>query len=226
MRRFVILLPLLASTVAHAQFVYPKSSDNQQAVPGTYAEDPFITKYRQRFFAALRGDFATFNKAYDEIEAMTKKDPKDARALVWLGNGQTIKAIRLNLMGQKDAAADLLSSSRRILDAAVALKPKDYNIYMMRSATLYAQGQYIANQPMPRANWEKIRDDCLSLIKYMGPKVKGASVHVKGETYGELGIAYVRLGEKAKARAAFQKIIELVPGTEYEARARKEIAAL
>jgi len=219
-------MTLVAATAAHAQFVYPKPSDNQQAVSGTYAEDPFITKYRQRFFAALRGDFATFNKAYEEIETMTKKDPRDARALVWLGNGQTIKAIRMNLMGQQDAATQLLAESRKNLDRAVALKPKDYNIYMMRSATLYAQGQYIANQTMPRENWEKIRDDCLSLIKYMGPKVKGASVHVKGETYGELGIAYLKLGEKAKAKAAFQKIVELVPGTSYDERARKELAAL
>jgi tetratricopeptide (TPR) repeat protein len=219
-------MTLVAAAAAHAQFVYPKPSDNQQAISGTYAEDPFITKYRQRFFAALRGDFATFNKAYEEIETMTKKDPRDARALVWLGNGQTIKAIRMNLMGQQEAAAKLLADSRTNLDRAVALKPKDYNIYMMRSATLYAQGQYIANQPMPRENWEKIRDDCLSLIKSMGPKVKGASVHVKGETYGELGIAYLKLGEKAKAKAAFQKISELVPGTSYDERARKEIREL
>lgn len=226
MRRFLTFVTLVAATAGHAQFVYPKPSDNQQAIPGTYSEDPFITKYRQRFFAALKGDFATFSTAYDEIEAMVKKDPKDARALVWLGNGQTIKAIRLNLMGQQDAAAKLLATSRKNLDAAVALQPKNYNIYMMRSATLYAQGQYIGNQTMPRENWEKIRDDCLSLIKYMGPKVKGASVHVKGETYGELGIAYLKLGEKAKAKAAFQKIVELVPGTSYDERARKEIAGL
>jgi tetratricopeptide (TPR) repeat protein len=109
---------------------------------------------------------------------------------------------------------------------AVALRPKDYNVYMMRAATLYAQGQYLPNLTMPRSNWEHIRDDCLALIKEMGPRVKGASTHVQGETYGELGIAYLRLGEKDKARAAFRKILELTPGTSYEERAKKELATL
>lgn len=226
MRRFLLPLTLLAASAAHGQFVYPKASDNVQKKTGTYVEDPFITEYRQKFFAALRGDFKTFNAGFAEIEAMTKKDPKDARALVWLGNGQTIKAIKANLMGQKDVVAKLLEDSRKNVDAAVALRPKDYNIYMMRSATLYAQGQYLPNLTMPRSNWEHIRDDCLALIKEMGPRVKGASTHVQGETYGELGIAYVRLGEKDKARAAFRKILELTPGTAYEERAKKELATL
>ena len=226
MRRVLPFLLLAAASVANAQFVYPKDSEHAQKRPGTYVEDPFITEYRQKFFAALRGDFRTFNAAYAEIEAMTKKNPKDARALVWLGNGQTIKAIRASLLGQRDAAATLLDDSRRNVDAAVALKPKDYNIYMMRSTTLYAQAQYVPSIPVPRSNWEHIRDDCLALLKEMGPRVAGASTHVQGEAYGELGIAYLRLGEKEKAKAAFAKIVELTPGTAYAERAKKELAAL
>lgn len=228
MRGLLPLVTLLAlASAAHGQFVYPKPSDNKQAVPGTYVEDPFITKYRQRFFAALRGDFKTFDTAYAEIEAMTKKDPKDARALVWLGNGQTIRAFRMFFMGQKEPAFKLLEVSRNTLDHAVALKPKDYNIYMMRAATLFAQGQYMPPAAVPKSSWEKLRDDCLALIKEMGPdRMVKASVHVRGEAYGELGVAYTKLGETAKAKAAFQKVAELNPGTAYETRAKKELAAL
>lgn len=212
--------------MAHAQFVYPKPGDNVQKKPGTYVEDPFITEYRQKFFAALRGDFKTFNAGYAEIVAMVEKNPKDPRALVWRGNGKTIKAIRANMMGQKDEAAKLLAESRQDVDAAVALKPKDYNIYMMRATTLYAQAQWVPTQPVPRSNWEHIRDDCLALIKEMAKKMPDASVHVQGEAYGELGIAYVKLGEKAKAREAFNKILQLTPGSAYAERATKELAAL
>ena len=226
MRRPLALALILAAATAHGQFVYPKAADNVQKKPGTYVEDPFITEYRQKFFAALRGDFKTFNAAYAEIDAMVRKNPKDARALVWLGNGQTIKAIKANLLGRKDEAAGLMAESRKNVDAAVALRPKDYNIYMMRATTLYAQAQYAPNIPVPRSNWEHIRDDCAALLKEMGPRVGGASTHVQGEAYGELGIAYLRLGEKEKARQAFAKILELTPGSAYAERATKEIAAL
>ncbi len=226
MRRLPFFALLAAASSAHAQFVFPKASEHEQKRPGTYVEDPFITEYRQKFFAALHGDFKTFDAAYVEIDAMVRKNPRDARALVWLGNGQTIRAIKASFKGQREEAASLLAESRKNVDAAVALKPKDYNIYMMRATTLYAQAQYVPGIPVPRSNWEHIRDDCLALLKEVGPRVNGASTHVQGEAYGELGIAYVRLGEKAKARMAFENILRLTPDTAYAERAKKEIAAL
>ncbi len=221
-----LLVPSLALlwVSAQAQFVYPRPEYHQQ--DGIYKEDPFIVEYRQKFFAVFKGDTKMFNKAFDEITALVKKDPKDARALVWLGNGETVKAGVLVLKGQKDAAAKLLDKSRTDLDAAVALRPKDPNIYMMRAATLYIQGQYWDAKTLPKSNWEKLRDDCLKFIDYFGPKFPQVSIHVRGETCGELGIAYLKLGEKDKARAAFKRVVELCPDTDYSKRAEKELAAL
>ncbi|RYG34186.1 tetratricopeptide repeat protein [bacterium] len=218
----LIFLPGLAS----AQFVYPKPEDNRPE-PGVYVEDPFIVKYRKRFFAVFKGDFATFNKAYGEIEEMVKKNPKDARALVWLGNGQTVKAGTLRITGSASEAEALLAKSRETLDRAVALSPKDPNIYMMRAATLYVQGQYWPAEKLPKVVWERLRDDCERFIAFIGPKrMPKISTHVRGEAYGELGIAYLRLGEKEKARKSFETLIQVCPGTAYAERARKELKGL
>ncbi len=228
MRRFLPFVLLAAASAAQAQFVPPwNAEEHVQKKPVAYVEDPFVTKYRQKFFAVFRGDLKTFNDAYAEIEGMLKKDPKDARALVWLGNGQTIKAIQANMRGKKDEAAKWLPLSRKNLDDAVAMRPKDYNIYMMRAATLYVQAQYMPGWPMPKENWEKIRDDCNKLLKTssMGQQAN-ASVHVKGETYGELGVAYLKLGDTANARKTFQTLATLLPGTPFAERAKKELLAL
>lgn len=175
----------------------------------------------------FRGDFKRFDKAYSEIEQMVQKDPKDARALVWLGNGQTVKAGLLSNTGKKDEGEKMLVASRKNLDRAVALRPEDPNIFMMRAATLFIQGQYWPASDVPRSNWEKLRDDCQHFIAFLGPdKIKRVSIHVRGEAFGELGIAYTKLGDKAKAKEAFEKVIELNPGTDYETRAKKEIAKL
>jgi tetratricopeptide (TPR) repeat protein len=225
LRRYVPLILASLAAVAPAQFVYPKPEYNV-VEPGLYKEDPFIREYRQKFFSVFRGDAQTFEKAYGEVEAMIAKNPKDARALVWLGNGQTVKGGLLLLKGKREESLALLDQSRKTLDRAVALRPKDPNIYMMRAATLYIQGQYWPAKDLPRSTWENLRDDCLRFEKYLGPKMPRVSIHLRGETYGELGIAYARLGEKEKARAAFQRVITLCPNTDYSKRAQREIEKL
>ena len=188
-------------------------------------EDPFIVKYRKEFFSVFRGDFKRFDRAFDEIVKMVAKDPKDARAIVWLGNGQTVKAGLLQNAGKKAEGEKMLAESRKNLDLAVSLRPKDPNIYMMRAATLFIQGQYWPESDIPRSNWEKLRDDCKKFIAYLGPdRIKRVSIHVRGEALGELGIAYSKLGDRDKAKEAFQRVIQLDPGTDYEVRAKKEIA--
>ncbi len=219
------LLVLILTTIADAQFAYPRPQDNVSE-PGLYTEDPFIVHYRKRYFAVFRGDYKTFQTAHAEIREKVRKNPNDARALVWLGNGQTIEAGFLKLRDRK-AALRLLAVSRRTLDRAVALRPDDPNIYMMRAATLYSQGQYWSAKELPRSVWTTLRDDCQRFIRFLRPdRLPRVSIHMRGETFGELGIALKNLGDERGARAAFRRVIELCPGTQYAERAHKEIAAL
>ncbi|MDX2065687.1 MAG: tetratricopeptide repeat protein [Fimbriimonadaceae bacterium] len=212
--------------ITSAQFAWPKPEYNV-AAEGVYTEDPFIIEYRRKFFGVFRGDFAAFEKGYAEVSEMVRKNPKDARALVWVGNGQTIKAGLLRLQRKEKEALELLTKSRGTLDRAVSLRPDDPNIYMMRAATLYIQGQYFDGGQLPNSVWERLRDDCEKFIAFVGPeRMKQVSIHVRGEAYGELGIAYKRLGEKAKAIAAFERVIELNPNTTYSERAKREIDGL
>ncbi|RYG29485.1 hypothetical protein EON81_26630 [bacterium] len=220
-----LLIGGMAIASAWGQFVYPRAQDNV-AESGLYKEDPFITAYRKRYFAVFRGDFATFRKAHAEIKTLIAKNPRDPRALVWYGNGQTIEAGLLKMSDPKRAAS-LLAESRRTLDRAVALRPSDPNIYMMRAATLYSQGQYWSAKELPRTVWTTLRDDCRRFVEFLGPKrLPRVSIHIRGETFGEMGIAMKNLGDVAGAEAAFRRVIALCPDTPYEERARKEIALL
>lgn len=218
-------LGLAVMTTANAQFVRPKPEYNRPE-PGVYTEDPFIIKYRAEYFAVFKGDRVRFERAHAEIGEMVRKNPKDPRALVWYGNGQTVKAALAYITGKREEADQLAERSRQNLDKAVAMRPEDPNIYMMRAATLYVQGQYFPKDAVPRITWERLRDDCLTFIQFLGDRITRVSIHVRGETYGELGIAYLNLGEKEKARQAFQRVIELCPNTAYAERAQREIAAL
>lgn len=217
-----LFVPLAAC--ANAQFVWPKADDHEKP-DGLYTEDPFITHYRQEFFAVFKGDYPRFEKAYAEIEKMVAKNPKDARAMVWLGNGQLVKS-GLLMTKNKAKGLELLRKSSVSLDKAVALKPDDPNIYMMRAATLYMEGQYYPKEMVDKSVWERLRDDCTKFLGFLGPKIGQVSVHMRGETYGELGIAYLNLGDKAKAKWAFEKILEKDRDTDYGKRAALELKKL
>lgn len=228
MRLRTLLLPILAltATAASAQFVWPKP-EYTKSEPGLYTEDPFIVEYRREFFAVFRGDYDRFERAFRRIEAMVEKDPKDARARVWLGNGQTVMAVWAWFQNRRSETQPLLEKSWKNLDEAVRLSPEDPKIYMMRAATLYVQGQYLPSEMVPRHVWERLRDDCLRFIAYIGPeRMPRTSIHLRGEAYGELGIAYARLGETEKAIEAFRTVVRMNPGTAYEARALREIERL
>jgi len=98
---------------------------------------------------------------------------------------------------------------------------------MMRAATLYIQGQYWPEKYVPAKVWETLRSDCLRFIEFVGPeRMKKVSIHVRGEAYGELGVACAKLGRKQEAIKAFNKVIELNPDTAYATRARAEILKL
>ena len=224
-RRLFLALWFALPVISSAQFVYPRPEYHEHD-PNAYKEDPFVVHYRHEFFSVFTGDFARFDKAFAEIQAMVKKNPKDARALVWLGNGETVKAGVLWMQGKKDESIALMKESRPLLDEAVSLKPDDPNIFMMRAVTLFVQGQNWPDSEIPKENWEKLRDDCAHLVRVMGAKLKKASVHVRGETFGEMGIADLKLDDKEAARAAFRTVIKLCPGTDYETRAKKELASL
>jgi tetratricopeptide (TPR) repeat protein len=223
--RALAMLVLTGPGIASGQFVWPKA-DYHRHDPGVYQEDPFITKYRTKFFAVFHGDFKTFEDAYKEIQGMVQKDPHDARALVWLGNGQTVEAGLLLAKGKPAEGALLLEESRKTMRRAVALHPDDYGVYMMEAATLYVQSQFWPDKYIPASNWECLRDDCEHLLKTLGPKIDHVSIHVRGEAYGELGVACAKLGQKEKARAAFEKLIKSDPGTLYAEKARAEIGKL
>jgi tetratricopeptide (TPR) repeat protein len=225
-KALALSLIVTAAALSSAQFVYPKPEYNVHD-PSVYKEDPFIVEYRHKFFSVFRGDFKTFDTAFTEIKGMVAKNPNDARALVWEGNGETIQATLDYVSGKKDQVEPLIESSRKTLDAAVRLRPDDPNIYMMRVATLYVQAQFLPPSFIPMSNWAKIASDCERFIRFIGPeRIRKVSIHVRGEAYGELGLAREKLGDKAGARKAFEELIALNPNTDYETRARKEIAKL
>lgn len=222
--RGVVLAALFAcSAGASAQYVWPKPGYNDSE-PGLYTEDPFIVQYRKEFFAVFSGNFARFERAFEKIEGMVEANPKDARALVWRGNGKMVKAGLALFQNKRDEARSLLRESDIDLDRAVWLSPDDPNIYMMRAATLLLVHQRFPKEWVSRSVYARLLDDSTKFINYIGPlRMPRTSIHLRGEAHASLAIAYEGLGLRSAAVKAWQNLAKVNPSTTYAEKAREEL---
>lgn len=226
MRLSLLLLLTAFSAASFGQYVWPKAAYNKSE-PGLYTEDPFIVQYRKEFFAVFRGDLPRFEKALREIEAMAEANPQDSRALVWMGNGRMVQAGIALVAKKADEAKRLYAESNLYLDKAVRISPDDPNIYMMRAATLLLFHQRFPREWNDRSVYEKLRDDSVKFIAYIGPsRFSRTSIHLQGEALASLAIAYRELGLKSASERTWRKIIETLPETEYARKSTEELVEM
>lgn len=219
------VLALLACSQAFAQYVWPKPGYNVSE-PGLYTEDPFIVEYRKEFFAVFRGDFARFERAFSRIQEMVKANPEDARALVWLGNGQMVRAGLLIAQNKRDEARPLFDESLRTMDKAVTLSPDDPNIYMMRAATIQIMHMRFPREWMTSRAYQQLLNDSTKFIAYIGERLPRTSIHLRGEAIASLAMAREGLGQTALAVKTWRWLAAANKGTTYEERALAEVARL
>jgi tetratricopeptide (TPR) repeat protein len=225
--RGAVLVALVASSgAASAQYVWPKPGYNDSE-PGLYTEDPFIVQYRKEFFAVFSGNFARFERAFEKIEGMIQQNPKDARALVWRGNGKMVKAGLALFQNKRDEARALLQESDADLDLAVHLRPDDPNIYMMRAATLLLVHQRFPREWVNRSVYARLLDDSTRFINYIGPsRMLRTSIHLRGEAHASFAIAYEGLGHRSAAVKAWANLARVSPNTTYAEKAQEELARI
>ncbi len=220
--RTAILALLALPAASPAQYIYPTPEENRSE-PGLYVEDPFIVEYRKKFFAVFRGDLQTFSQAYDEVAAMVDRDPSDARALVWRGNGRMVKAGIALFQNDREQAQALLEGCHLDLDAAVGLAPEDPNIYMMRAATLLLIQQRFPEGWSSRSLYERLERDSHKFLGHIGwRRLPRTSIHLRGEALASLAIAQRELGRHEESLVNWRRLEMLNRGTRYEAKARED----
>lgn len=185
-----------------------------------FLEDPFVTKYRQKFFAVFHGDTSKFEEGMSELDAMLAKNPGDARALVWHGNGLMVRGGLLKFKGKSAEGRQLLLDSKKELDRAVSLDPDDVNIIAMRAVTLNIEGKYWPAADLPPNCFETIISDLEKARNIINPaRFKLLSVHARGEILTELAFAYDKTGKHDKARPLWQEAKDTLAGSAYATQA-------
>lgn len=191
-----------------------------QAQPASQRFDYLV---RADFFAGLAGDEARMKKAMDLCERTLADNPSHVEALVWHGSGLLAQSGAAFRKGDFGRGGMLWDRGLKEMNDAAAAAPDNVGVLIPRAATLLIATKNLpAEQARPLlesavANYERV-------LALQAPTFDALGDHPKGELLFGLAEGYHRLGDHAKARSYFERLVKDAPTSGQAAKAREWLA--
>jgi tetratricopeptide (TPR) repeat protein len=181
---------------------------------------------RADFFAGFGGDQERLMRGMDACERALAANPKHAEALVWHGSGLAFRGGMAFQRGDAQTGMDLWGRGLAEMDEAVALEPDNVAVRIPRGAMLL-QATRNLQPPMAKPLIEKALDDYERTLAIQTASGAFASLgsHPKGELLFGLAEGYARLGDSAKARVYFERLVKDAPESGQTPKAREWISS-
>jgi hypothetical protein len=180
------------------------------------------TLLREDLFAGLMAnDVERFDRGAKNVELLMQERP-DARGnlLAWRGLVSMTRAVWARERHQDAEYAALYRDARAAFDAAVRVDPAGLGVHAIRGGVVVVIGDRLA--PEHRAeNWALAYESYQAIWKQQSATVEKLPVHIRGELLAGLTMATQRTGRADESRHFQDEISRLLPGTPYEARAKR-----
>jgi tetratricopeptide (TPR) repeat protein len=180
----------------------------EQAAPDTWN----YAIVRADMFAGLGGDAARFAKAMEACERTLARDPKHAEALVWHGSGLFFQAGQAFQRGDMATGGPLWERGLGEMNEAVSLAPDSLAVVIPRGAVLLQAARAVP-APMAEPLLQTGVRDFEHVLELQKSYFHTLGDHPKGELLFGLADGHARLGDKAKARAFFERLIAEAPSS-------------
>jgi tetratricopeptide (TPR) repeat protein len=173
---------------------------------------------RADFFAGFAGDAVRLTRAMETCERALAENPRNAEAMVWHGSGLMAQAGMAFSRNEPARGAELWGRGLAETDAAVALSPNDVGVLIPRGAVLLQ-----ATRMMPPDVARPLIESALhnyERVLEIQHNFQSLGDHPKGELLFGLAEGYARLGDTARARTYFERLVSDAPGSGQTPRAR------
>jgi hypothetical protein len=205
-----LFAPSSRSQTGQASAVAPQKGES----PGErHARERFDYLVREDFFAGMEGDQAAFDRAMKTCEDMLAKNAKHAEALVWHGGGLVFRAGKQFQKGDIQHGLETWSRGLKEMDEAVALEPENVGVLIPRGATLLVASRFARPESEARRLLTLAVGDYEKVLQLQNGYFARLSGHARGELLFGLAEGRQRLGDEAKARAYFQRLVDEAPGS-------------
>jgi len=176
-----------------------------------HARERFDFLVRADFFAGAAGDRAAFERGMKTCEETLARNPKHAEALVWHGGGLIFRAGRLFQAGDFQNGLATWGRGLKEMDEAVALEPDNVGVLIPRGATLLVASRFAKPEAESRRLLGLAVSDYEKVLQIQTGTFANLSGHARGELLFGLADGWARLGDTAKARAYFERLVADAP---------------
>lgn len=188
------------------------------------AQQPKLSVYtltREDMFAGpLQDDMNRFQAGMEKLDEMLRENPKNEDALVMKGFGKVFLAVKALERGDRAGFDSLYSEGIGLMEQARSIRPNNLGVMAVYGATtLYFYPRLPAEQ-QPAA-LAKAKTYYEAMYRDQEKFIEKFPLHLKGELLGGLADVEYRLENREKAREYLERIVQTMPGTAYEAKARR-----
>lgn len=178
---------------------------------------PVSTLVREDVFAGWRAnDMERFARAEKNIDLLLDKRPKArAEILAWKGATKIYRAVLAHEAGNAEEFERLFQETRDLFAEAQELAPKHPAVAAVVGGSYVLFGDRLPEKYRAEA-WSVSYDSYQALWSQQGQFVDKMPRHIRGELLAGLAQSAQRTGRKEELDKYLDKIIEVLPDTQYE----------
>jgi hypothetical protein len=178
---------------------------------------------REDIFAGfLADDESRLDVGMGKLETALRADPNDAAAIVWRGSGEFTKAVHAYEAGRPGEFSREYANARASFERAVLLDPKRSGVYAVIAVTNASLADRLPD-PLRQTAYEQAYQSWLMDRQLSDTRFASMSEHSRGEMLAALAHSAKRLGKSAESERYLAEMIAKLPGTPFEARAKRWI---
>jgi len=190
--------------------VAPKAA-GAAVTPPPVEREHLERQVRADFFAGLGGDEVAFARAMKVCDDVIAARPDDPEALVWRGAGRLFEAGMAYRAGDPAKGHAQWERALAEMDRAVALAPDEIGVRIPRGAALLGTAPHLPDARMARPLYERAAADYEVTLRLQEPTLGKLSMHAREELLFGLADVEAHLGEAARARVLFERLLRDCP---------------
>jgi hypothetical protein len=178
---------------------------------------------RNQIFAAMDGDDAALERAEHACDDALRRSPDDAEALVMHGIATSVRSWRAFQAGDVAKGRAYWGRAQSEMDRAVALAPENVAVRIPRGATLFGVARGTEGTPLAHESLEKAVGDYEATLRIQGAAFDARPLHDRSELLWGLADGWQHLGDSARARTYYARLVQQCSPSPIAAAAQKRL---